>query len=84
MISVAQYEPVHFITRANSASNPKGLKNVAKINTAPLICLFLFLTLFHIVFFLLFATCEEGYRPNFLTPSMPLCECKNSFMFWLL
>jgi len=31
MTSVTMYEPVHFVTRAKAASNPSGLKNVARI-----------------------------------------------------
>jgi hypothetical protein len=31
MISVATYEPVHSVTRAKAASNPRGLKNVARM-----------------------------------------------------
>ena len=31
MASVTKYEPVHSVTRAKAASNPSGLKNVARI-----------------------------------------------------
>ena len=31
MTSVTTYEPVHFVTKAKAASNPKGLKNVARM-----------------------------------------------------
>ena len=31
MISVSTYESVHFVTRAKAASNPRGLKNVARM-----------------------------------------------------
>jgi hypothetical protein len=30
-MSVVKYDPVHLVTTAKSASNPKGLKNVARI-----------------------------------------------------
>lgn len=31
MASVTMYESVHSVTRAKAASNPKGLKNVARM-----------------------------------------------------
>ena len=42
MTSVTTYEPVHFVTKAKAASNPKGLKNVARMR---LIVAALFLTI---------------------------------------
>ena len=44
-MSVIKYEPVHFVTIANSASNPKGLKNVASMS-AMVFSLFNFISRF--------------------------------------
>jgi len=56
MPSVIQYDLVHFITRAKSTSNPKGLKNVANTrkNIDNLVLVFVLTTItFHIMLFYL-------------------------------